>query len=159
MSYVAWVILVITALVGIPGSVLPMLPGLPIFMVGVLIHKLVLPEVLSWWGVSILAALCVGSLFIDFIGTTYGAKRWGRASSSGLIGAAVGGVLGLLWPPFGLIVGPMVGALVGELFKLRALKDSLRSAIGAGIGFGFSTVLHISVSFLSLIVLIADLVW
>lgn len=157
MTALAWIVLILLTFVGLLGSILPGVPGLPLLLVGAVIHKIILPSYLSWWGLGILTALCLFSLIAEVATTFYGAKKWGRASRAGLVGAGVGGFIGLFFGPLGWILGPVLGAMVGELSQYRTLEESVRSGVGAGLGFGASTVLRIALGAAALVALTADL--
>ena len=125
----------ILAIAGIIGCILPIIPG-PIFSFLALI-------LLSWtknWHVFSLAFLIVmGSLtallmILDYIAPALGAKKYG-ASKPGLWGSAIGMVIGIFFiPPWGIIVGAFVGALVGELLAGKSGKKALRAGWGILIG-------------------------
>ena len=147
-----YVLAVLLVLVGIAGTILPALPGLPLVFAGML---------LAAWagdfqqvGVPMLVALgllTVFSLAVDFWATALGAKRVG-ASRLAIIGAMVGTLAGLFFGPLGLLMGPFAGAIGGELIHRRSLlKQDLGHAarIGVGTWFGilFGTVLKLALAF------------
>ena len=147
-----YVLAVLLVLVGIAGTILPALPGLPLVFAGML---------LAAWagdfqqvGVPMLVALgllTVFSLAVDFWATALGAKRVG-ASRLAIVGAMVGTVAGLFFGPIGLLLGPFGGAIAGELIHRRSLqKQDLGQAakIGFGTWFGilFGTVLKLALAF------------
>lgn len=159
MEIVAWIILVAFIVLGLLGSIFPGLPGLPLLVVGAVVHKIILPTYLSWFWIAMLGVLCLLSLVVELVGTVYGAKKWGKASRNGLIGAAVGGLLGIFFMPFGLLLGPAIGAFVGEVLTYRSMEESLRSAMGTGIGFGFSFVLRVVFALASVTIVLFDLIF
>ena len=147
-----YVLAVLLVLVGIAGTILPALPGLPLVFAGML---------LAAWagdfqqvGVPMLVALgllTVFSLAVDFWATALGAKRVG-ASKLAIIGAMVGTLAGLFLGPIGLLLGPFGGAIAGELIHRRSLqKQDLGHAakVGFGTWFGilFGTVLKLALAF------------
>lgn len=125
----------ILALAGIIGCILPIIPG-PIFSFLALI-------LLSWtknWQVFSLTFLIVmGSLtalliVLDYIAPALGAKKYG-ASKSGLWGSVIGMIIGIFFiPPWGMIVGAFVGALIGEFLAGKSGKKALRAGWGILIG-------------------------
>lgn len=135
MDAVIIVIGLILALAGMIGCILPIIPG-PIFSFLALI-------LLSWtknWQVFSQAFLIVmGSLtailmILDYIAPALGAKKYG-ASKPGLWGSAIGMIIGIFFiPPWGIIVGAFVGALVGELLAGKSGKKALRAGWGILIG-------------------------
>jgi uncharacterized protein YqgC (DUF456 family) len=59
-----------------------------------------------------------------------------------MIGALIGTVAGLFFAPAGLLLGPLVGAVAGELVRSGDVRESLRSGTGAFLGMLTGAVLH-----------------
>ena len=147
-----YLIAILLVLVGIAGTVLPALPGLPLVFAGMLLA--------AWTGdfqqvgipmLVVLGLLTLLSMAIDFWATALGAKRVG-ASRMAIIGAMLGTLGGLVFGPLGLFVGPFVGALGGELLHRRSLlQHDLGHAakVGFGTWFGilFGTALKVGLGF------------
>jgi len=134
METAVWVITAILLLAGIAGTVVPGLPGSPLIVIAAVIHKLYLPELLSWYtlvGLTFLALVAVG---VDFLFTVAGAKRFG-ATKVGLVGAALGSMIGLLGSLPGIIIGALLGAAVAELaYAKRPPEEAFKAGIGAALG-------------------------
>jgi hypothetical protein len=76
---------------------------------------------------------------LDYLIPAAGTRRYG-GSRYGMIGTTLGLILGILSPvPFGILIGPFAGALVGELCYQSDLKHALRAAYGSLMGFLAST--------------------
>ncbi|HSD18271.1 MAG TPA: DUF456 domain-containing protein [Thermomonas sp.] len=147
-----YLLAIVLVMVGIAGTVLPALPGLPLVFAGMLLA--------AWAGdfqqvgipmLVVLGLLTVFSLAVDFWATALGAKRVG-ASRLAIIGAMLGTLGGLFLGPVGLLLGPFAGAIGGELVHRRSLqKQDLGQAakIGVGTWFGilFGTVLKLALAF------------
>ena len=147
-----YLLAILLVVVGIAGTILPALPGLPLVFAGMLLA--------AWAGdfqqvgmpmLVVLGLLTVFSLAVDFWATALGAKRVG-ASRLAIIGAMVGTLAGLFFGPLGLLMGPFAGAIGGELIHRRSLlKQDLGQAakIGVGTWFGilFGTVLKLALAF------------
>ena len=147
-----YLLAIVLVVVGIAGTILPALPGLPLVFAGMLLA--------AWAGdfqqvgvpmLVVLGLLTVFSLAVDFWATALGAKRVG-ASRLAIIGAMVGPLAGLFFGPLGLLMGPFAGAIGGELIHRRSLlKQDLGQAakIGVGTWFGilFGTVLKLALAF------------
>jgi uncharacterized protein len=135
MEAFAWILLIATVIVGTLGTVLPGMPGALLIFFGVLAHKLILPEVFSWWSVGVVFALAAASWLVDLLAGVAGAK-WGGASKAGMFGAAIGGALGVFFGPPGWILGPFFGAIIGDLYaRRRNLQLLFKSGFGAAMGF------------------------
>jgi len=120
--------------VGLAGSVLPGIPSTPLVLLVAIGHRLWFGEA----GASNLALLTLGllmvaSLVMDYLASMYGAKRLG-ATWRGVLGAVVGGVIGIFFALPGIIVGPFVGALLFEMMGGREWKPAARAGFGAVIG-------------------------
>src|SRR5215213_7311026 len=113
--------------VGLLGSVLPGLPGVPLIFLSALLYA-ILTDFRSV-GAAILVVLGIFAaiaLVADFLATSYGARRFG-ASNWGTVGGAVGGIVGALigllflgiGSLFGLILGTIAGVFIGEYLKRK----------------------------------------
>ncbi len=144
-------------LVGIAGTILPALPGVPLVFAGMLVAAWAGDfAVIGWPTLSILGVLAAIAIAVDFIAGVLGAKRVG-ASGWALFGAAAGTVVGLFLGLPGLILGPFVGALLGELIAGSTLRRSTTVGIGAWLGFIFGTLAKIALCFTMLGVFVFSL--
>jgi uncharacterized protein YqgC (DUF456 family) len=143
MDYLLLLLSLLLLLVGLVGSVLPLLPGPPISWLGILLLYLTA-------GVPFHHPMVWGSLFVtilvtvlDYVIPSLGTKRFG-GSRLGVWGTNIGLLIGLFFPPFGIIVGPFVGALVGEfIHDSRDSGRAFKAAVGAFMGFMASTFLKL----------------
>jgi len=158
IEILSWTLLVVLLLGGLVGVLLPILPGALIIFIGALLHKILTPEWLSWTTVAVLGVLVLVERLLDFLGTMVGAK-WLGATRWGIFGAVVGGIVGIFFGLPGLILGPVFGALVGEIiFARRSLRLSAKAGFGAAIGFGLSTVARVALALLMILIVIVDAV-
>lgn len=142
-----YAIAALLVLVGIAGTILPALPGLPLVFAGMLLG--------AWAGhfeyigvpvLVVLGVLTVLSLAVDFWATALGAKRVG-ASGKAVAGAVIGTFVGIFFGPVGLFAGPFIGALAGELLHGRDVGHATRVGFGTWLGVVFGTVLKLALAF------------
>ena len=140
------IIAVILGLLGLVGCVLPVLPGPPMSWAGML--------VLFMWGGGISSRTLIIWLVVaivvtvlDYIVPSYFTRITG-GSKSAVRGSLAGLLVGLIFfPPFGMIAGAFLGALLAEmLIDGKALKDSLKPAFGSFLGFLASTLMKLATS-------------
>ena len=137
----------ILILVGVAGTVLPALPGVPLVFVGMLLAAWAGGfEQVGGWMLLLLGVLTVLSIGIDLLATAMGAKRVG-ASKLALVGAVVGTFAGLFFGPVGLLACPFIGALAGELIHGREVRKATRVGFGTWLGILVGTVLKIGLAF------------
>lgn len=138
---------VLIILIGLAGTILPALPGVPLMLAGMLLSAWVGDfEQVGWGWLAALAVLTGIALLADFVAGLLGAKRVG-ASPWALFGAAVGTVAGLFFGLFGLLLGPFVGALLGELIAGSTLRRATEVGTGAWIGFLVGAVAKVAIAF------------
>ena len=136
--------------VGLVCCILPVVPGPVIVLAGMLIHKLWVPEAsASWWVIGVSAVFVSISFLLDYVLALAGAKKFGAARLGG-IGAIVGGFIGIIIPPFllWLIIGPFVGALIGELIHGKNLQEASRVGWGSFLGTIAAYVAKLTICFL-----------
>lgn len=120
--------------VGVVGTVLPALPGAPLVFLGLLLAAWVDHfEKVGWFTLSVLAILTVLTFVVDFMAASLGAKRVG-ASWAALAGAALGMIVGLFFSIPGLILGPFVGAVLGEYLARKDWAQARRVGVGTWLG-------------------------
>ena len=133
-------VLIVVALV---GCIVPVVPG-PVLALGGLFalypSRFALDaQTYVWFSVA-----CVVVLALDYIVPTLGAKKC-HSSGWGVFGCIVGTIAGLFFLPLGLLLGPFLGAVIGEItFGGKDVASSLRSGFGALLGFLFGVVLKLT---------------
>lgn len=148
MSLLLWTLGVILIAVGFAGILLPALPGTVLIFAGLLLGAWA--DGFSRVGAFPLVAIGViaaASYAVDFVAAALGAKRLG-ASPRAMAGAAIGTVLGLFFGLPGLIIGPFVGAVLGELSTNRDWKRAGQAGAAAWIGFAIGMAVKVSLAFL-----------
>jgi len=121
-------------LLGLAGSVLPFLPGVPLILAGALIYAVATDfSPVGLVKLLILAGLAIVAYAVDYAAAALGAKKLG-ASTWGIVGALLGAVVGIFFGPAGLVLGPLVGAVAGELLRGREFSQSLQGGLGAVLG-------------------------
>lgn len=149
MEYFLLILGLLLMIVGIIGSLLPALPGPPISWVGILLLYFCPGMETNYWllGITLVIAVVIGIL--DYIIPAKGTKYFG-GSKYGIWGTNIGLVIGIFAPiPFGFLIGPFVGALVGELiYNSQEKGRAFKAATGSFIGFLAGTFMKLLVSLL-----------
>jgi uncharacterized protein YqgC (DUF456 family) len=139
-----WCFTALLLFIGLVGCVVPVLPGTTLILAGMILHKLLLPEQISWFALGGITLFWLLSVVADFAGILIGARLFG-GSKWGMTGASGGALVGMFFSLPALILGTFLGAVAGE--KIIAKKSdgaSLRSGVGATIGFLLSTVVRVA---------------
>ncbi len=146
----------ILLLVGLAGCILPVLPGSPLAYVGLVLAHLTdkvefsVGQLVSWLVLVILLQL------LDYVAPMLGSK-YGGGSEAGNRGCIAGTILGLFFMPWGIVAGPFIGAVVGEVLGGRDLVGALKAGVGTFIGVLLGVLLKLVLCLYFLIVLIAAL--
>jgi len=146
MDIALMVLGVLAVIIGLAGTVVPILPGAPLMLGGmVLIAWLDQFQRVGWGTLSVLVFLTVISIAVDFVATALGAKRVG-ASSLALIGAALGTIVGLFFGLVGVFFAPFIGAVAGELLHQRDLLKAGKVGLGTWIGLIVGTAAKLAIA-------------
>ena len=143
-----YAIATVLVIVGVLGTVLPVLPGTFLVFAGLLLASWADQFTrVGWIGLTIIGALALLAVAADLIASALGAKRVG-ASPQALVGATLGGVIGLLFGIPGMILGPFAGAVAGELLARGRLAQAGKVGIGTWLGLLAAAVLKVVIAFL-----------
>ena len=142
-----WLASAALILLGLLGTVLPLLPGTLLVWGGVLLGAWIDDFTRVGVGtvivVSVLAVLAWG---LDFVAGLLGARRVG-ASKQALVGAALGTVLGLFMGLVGVLFMPLVGAAVGEYWAQKNQQRAAKVALATWLGLMLGMVAKVVLSF------------
>ncbi|MDQ3027295.1 MAG: DUF456 family protein [Pseudomonadota bacterium] len=150
-----YLLAVVLVIVGLAGTVMPVIPGALLVFAGLFVA--------AWAdgfarvgtvALVIIGALGVLSFVADFLASLLGAKRVG-ASPLALFGAALGGGLGLFFGLAGMILGPFVGAVAGELLARGRLAQAGKVGLGTWLGLVAAAVLKVIIAFMMIATFLA----
>ncbi|HXE77071.1 MAG TPA: DUF456 domain-containing protein [Rhodanobacter sp.] len=148
MDIALYVLAALLMLGGLAGSVLPVLPGIPMVFGGIWLAAAIDGyRHLGLWWLLIIGAIGAIGVIVDFVASTLGAKRVG-ASPRALWGAAIGTLVGMFFGIPGLLFGPFIGAVLGELASGTSVLRSAHVGVGTWLGLLFGTLLKLVLSFL-----------
>ncbi|MFH4966903.1 DUF456 domain-containing protein [Gaetbulibacter sp. M240] len=133
-------------ILGLIGSLAPILPGPPLSWIGLLILHLTKAVPMNLTFIIITFIIAIAIFILDYIIPAVGSKRFG-GTRAGMIATSIGLVIGLLAPiPGGIIIGPFIGAFVGEMMHAPNSRIAFKSAVGSLIGFLASTFIKLVVA-------------
>jgi uncharacterized protein YqgC (DUF456 family) len=158
MTLLLWVIGVVLVIIGLVGTVLPALPGAMLIVAGL---------VVAAWAdgfarVGVLTLVIIGvigaaSYLVDFAAGALGARTFG-ASTRAMVGAGLGTLLGLFLGLPGIIIGPFLGAVIGELTVQRDIAKVGKAGLAAWIGFLAGMAVKVGIAFLMIGIFLLALV-
>jgi len=132
-------------LAGLLGSFLPVLPGPPISYVGLLLLQLTSTPPFSVQFLIIWALIVIAIMLLDNVVPAWGARKYG-GSPYGVWGSILGLIAGFFFPPLGIIIGPIVGAFIGEMAGGKTSDQALKAAWGSFVGFLAGTLMKVIAS-------------
>ena len=158
MSVILWTVAVVLIVVGLVGIVVPALPGTVLIFAGLLLAawsdgfaRVSIPTIV------VIGVIGAASYGVDFAAAALGAKHLG-ASKRAMVGAALGTLFGLFLGLPGLIAGPFLGAVLGELSAHRDWKRAGKAGLAAWIGFAIGTAVKVGIAFAMIGIFVAAFV-
>ena len=143
-------------LLGAAGTVFPALPGLPFMFAGAwLLAYSSDYQIIGSFSLLVLFLIAACGMAMDFVAGILGAKYTG-ASSEALWGAFIGSITGLFIGLAGLVLGPLLGAAIGEFLDKKNIWLAGKVGIGTLIGFIVGTVAKIGSAIVILLVVLAQ---
>lgn len=131
MNTILAICAILCGIVGIIGAILPIIPGTVLSFVGMLCAYFTSTSALGEGQLWLWGAISVVVIILDYILPAYFSKVFG-GSKAGSWGATIGVIVGLFtMGPLGVIVGPFIGAIAGEMLHQKQPFDK---AIVVGLG-------------------------
>jgi uncharacterized protein YqgC (DUF456 family) len=138
----------VLVIAGLVGTILPVLPGALLVFGGLFFAAMADGFArVGWVALTIIGALGLFSFVVDFVASLLGAKRVG-ASPLALLGATLGGIAGIFFGIPGLILGPFIGAVLGELLARGGLAKAGKVGLGTWLGLVVAAVLKVVLAFM-----------
>ena len=107
-----------------------MLPGTVISYIGMLCVSFSSYSELSTLTLATWGIVAVVVIVMDYVLPGYFSKKFG-GTKAGVTGATIGTIAGIFFGPLGIIFGPFVGAVIGEML---AEKLTFNQALTVGFG-------------------------
>lgn len=141
---------------GLAGLLLPIVPGAPLLFLGLLLGAWAENfRYIGVWTLLILAGMAALTYLVEFAASVLGVKKYG-GSKRAMLGAALGGIVGIFLGIPGILLGPFVGAVIGELSLQRTLDQASRAGLGTivGLAIGVAGKLAIGITMIGFFLLI-----
>lgn len=154
-TLILWIIGAVLTLSGLAGLLLPLIPGAPLLFLGLLCCAWAEDfRFVGLWTLVVLAGMAALTYLVEFAASALGARTFG-GSRRAMVGAVLGGLIGLGLGVPGILLGPFLGAVVGELSLQRSLDQASRAGIGTvvGLAIGVAGKLAIGIAMIGLFVL------
>jgi len=134
VDYLLLVLAIAFMIIGIIGCLVPVLPGPPLSFIGLLVLHFTEFAEFRINLLIILGLIAVIVAAFDYVVPIWGTKKFG-GTKYGVRGATVGLLIGLFFGPPGIIIGPFIGAVIGELIYKDDFKYAIKAGFGSLIGF------------------------
>lgn len=152
-----WVLCVVLMVLGLAGTVLPVLPGTLLVWAGIVLGAWIDDFTqISMTTLGVITVLAVLAWALDYAAGWMGAQRAG-ASKQALVGAAVGTVLGLFMGFVGVLFMPLVGAALGEYLARQDHGRAAKVGVATWVGIVVGLVAKVVISFIMVGIFIAAL--
>jgi uncharacterized protein YqgC (DUF456 family) len=132
MDFIWWALTAGLMLIGLIGTVVPLLPGTVLILAGAMVNYFTLQSI-GWGTLAGLTVLMIFAQALDIVSGAVGAK-WFGATRWGAIGGILGAIVGLFFGIIGIFIGPLVGALLGELLGGKGILPAGKSGWGTFLG-------------------------
>lgn len=154
-SVILWIIAAICSVTGLAGLLLPIVPGAPILFLGLLFGAWAEDfRYVGIWTLLMLGGMAGLTYVVEFAASIMGVSKFG-GSRRAMVGAVLGGGVGISLGIPGILFGPFVGAVIGELSLHRSLDQAGRAGFGTvvGLALGVAGKLAIGIAMIGLFLL------
>ncbi len=157
IAVLGWILVIALFVIGMAGAVYPVLPGvLAVYFAFFVYGWFFSFEPFGWFFWIIQTLIVVVLLVADYAVGAWGVKKFGGSKLSVWL-STIGIIVGpFVIPAFGLIIGPLLGAMIGELIKGETLAKAFKVGVGSVVGLFSSIVVKI---LLQLAMIIVFFIW
>ena len=147
---------IICAIIGLAGSILPALPGAPLSFAGLVLLCFCDGADISSTSIWVSAIFLAIVSVLDYVAPIWltNASGGGKQATRGSIAGLIAGLF--FFPPWGLVIGPFIGAFVGELMTHATTGKALKVAMMSFVGFVLTTGMKIIYSGVLLFMVIKE---
>ncbi|MCM1035277.1 MAG: DUF456 domain-containing protein [Paludibacter sp.] len=142
MDILLCILAAVCLLVGLAGCILPAIPGVPLGYVGLLLLQPTERVQYSTTFLLIWAIVVVVIQVLDYIIPAWGTKQFG-GSKAGVWGSTFGLIIGLFVGPWGIVLGPFVGAVIFELINGKNTQTAIKAGFGSFVGLLTGTIIKL----------------
>ncbi len=138
MDIALFIISGILVILGFIGCIVPIIPGVPLSLVGLLLLHFTDAVEFTSTNFILFIVLTIIAQASDYMMPIWFTKKFG-GSKWGVWGSTIGLLAGFFFGIFGIILGPIIGAITGELLSGKRAQDALKAGFGSFVGFLFNT--------------------
>lgn len=120
-------------LLGLIGCVVPILPG-PLCAYAALWTLVAFGATPGSMPLIVGAVVLILATVADYVFPAIFAQKF-KCSKMGVFGCFIGTIVGLFFLPLGIVAGPFLGTMCGELIVGRTLGAAVKGGIGSLVGF------------------------
>lgn len=133
-ALILWIVGGILTVSGLAGLLLPVLPGAPLLLAGLVCAAWAEDfRHVGLWTLLLLGGMAALTYLVEFAASAFGVKKYG-GSKRAMVGAVIGGIVGIFLGVPGILLGPFIGAVIGELSLQRSLDQAGRAGFGTVVG-------------------------
>ena len=160
MEIIAWVVVILLFLIGMAGTIYPILPGVFAIYAAFFVYGFMISfEPFGFWFWTIQTVILLVLTIADYAVGAVSVKKYGGSKAS-VVGMTIGLIIGpFVIPAFGLIIGPWLGAVLGELTKVNDLSHAFKVGWGSLVGLFASVVMKIVLQLIMIIIFVLWLIF
>ncbi|WP_435925825.1 DUF456 domain-containing protein [Paenibacillus sp. DYY-L-2] len=157
MDVLGWILVIALFVIGMAGAIYPVLPGVIAIYFAFFVYGWFFSfEPFGWFFWIIQTLIVIALLVADYAVGAWGVKKFGGSKLSVWL-STIGIIIGpFVIPAFGLILGPLLGAMIGELIRGETLNKAFKVGVGSVVGLFSSIVVKV---LLQLVMIIVFFIW
>jgi len=160
VEFIAWIVVILLFVIGMAGTIYPILPGVIAIYAAFFVYGFMISfEPFGFWFWTIQTIILIVLTIADYAVGAVSVRKYGGSKAS-VVGMTIGLIIGpFVIPAFGLIIGPWLGAVIGELTKVNDIGHALKVGWGSLVGLFASVVMKIVLQLIMIIIFVLWLIF